>query len=489
MGTSLFNTTPAATYPALIKVGDNTFIDGTLKTLSDGAGNDLPIQVSSTVTNFTGNVGFGTATPTNAVSVERTTGNSILSVQGNAGTFIIVSRFSNNTTRPRLELYKSRGTIAAPLVVQTNDEMGSVDFYGYDGSANQRVGILFVQADSVSGSTITPSMAFGLGTSAGANQFRMVIKNDGNITIGNSLTTLDARLGIKGGGSTSATTSLLVQNSGATTSMIVRDDGNVGIGTTNPFALLTVGGQSSFYSVQSAGTGSDFFYSDINPNLTAGANNQVVSLVRLRDRGQANTGGFTGTQRLSLIMENVAGGQFPFQLFSESGALRIGHSSVATPTALVHLKGTGSTAATTPLLIENSAGTQTFKVEDGGVVQIGLTSFITWTFSSNTLSSSQFAFINSSNGSILTSGGASGGVFGNNDGGKVADSGISVAQVASAVLEVSSTTKGFLPPRMTTAERVAISSPANGLIVFDTDVQNLCYRRDSTWVQVSFTAV
>ena len=54
MGTSLINTTPANTYPALIKVGDNTNIDGTLQALSDGAGNDLPLEISSTAVNFTG---------------------------------------------------------------------------------------------------------------------------------------------------------------------------------------------------------------------------------------------------------------------------------------------------------------------------------------------------------------------------------------------------------------------------------------------------
>ena len=62
MGTSLINTTPANTYPALIKVGNNTTIDGTLKVLSDGSGNNLPVQVSSTTVNFTGTV-TGLPTP------------------------------------------------------------------------------------------------------------------------------------------------------------------------------------------------------------------------------------------------------------------------------------------------------------------------------------------------------------------------------------------------------------------------------------------
>lgn len=40
---------------------------------------------------------------------------------------------------------------------------------------------------------------------------------------------------------------------------------------------------------------------------------------------------------------------------------------------------------------------------------------------------------------------------------------------ASAKLEVAATDKGFLLPRMTAAQRVAIASPANGLLVYQTD--------------------
>ncbi len=37
-----------------------------------------------------------------------------------------------------------------------------------------------------------------------------------------------------------------------------------------------------------------------------------------------------------------------------------------------------------------------------------------------------------------------------------------------AVLEVASTAKGFLPPRMTTVQRDAITTPANGLVIYNT---------------------
>ena len=48
--------------------------------------------------------------------------------------------------------------------------------------------------------------------------------------------------------------------------------------------------------------------------------------------------------------------------------------------------------------------------------------------------------------------------------------GTSSKAVASAQLEMVSTTQGFLPPRMTNAQRTAIVSPAVGLIVYCTDV-------------------
>jgi hypothetical protein len=53
---------------------------------------------------------------------------------------------------------------------------------------------------------------------------------------------------------------------------------------------------------------------------------------------------------------------------------------------------------------------------------------------------------------------------------------------ASAILQVDSTTKGFLPPRMTSTQRTAISSPAAGLIVYDTTTNQWYGWNGSSWV-------
>jgi len=46
---------------------------------------------------------------------------------------------------------------------------------------------------------------------------------------------------------------------------------------------------------------------------------------------------------------------------------------------------------------------------------------------------------------------------------------------ASAMLDVQSTTKGILVPRMSTAQKLAIPSPARGLLVYDTDLNQFCF--------------
>lgn len=56
---------------------------------------------------------------------------------------------------------------------------------------------------------------------------------------------------------------------------------------------------------------------------------------------------------------------------------------------------------------------------------------------------------------------------------------------AAALLDVSSTTKGFLPPRLTTAQRDAITAPPSGLVIYNTTTGKLNVRGASAWEAVT----
>lgn len=55
---------------------------------------------------------------------------------------------------------------------------------------------------------------------------------------------------------------------------------------------------------------------------------------------------------------------------------------------------------------------------------------------------------------------------------------------SSAKVDITSTTQGFLPPRMTTAQRNAISSPATGLQVYNSETNCLNFYTPNGWFEV-----
>jgi hypothetical protein len=57
--------------------------------------------------------------------------------------------------------------------------------------------------------------------------------------------------------------------------------------------------------------------------------------------------------------------------------------------------------------------------------------------------------------------------------------------VASAILNVNSTTQGVLFPRMTTTQKNAIASPATGLVVYDTTLNKLAVYTGATWETIT----
>ena len=61
---------------------------------------------------------------------------------------------------------------------------------------------------------------------------------------------------------------------------------------------------------------------------------------------------------------------------------------------------------------------------------------------------------------------------------------------ASAMLDITSTTKGMLTPRMTTVQRIAIASPADGLIVYDITLKSFFHYSSATssWIRINSEA-
>ena len=57
---------------------------------------------------------------------------------------------------------------------------------------------------------------------------------------------------------------------------------------------------------------------------------------------------------------------------------------------------------------------------------------------------------------------------------------------SSAVLDLTATDKGILVPRLTSAQRLSVTNPANGLLVFDTDSSCFFFYRasSSAWISL-----
>jgi len=56
---------------------------------------------------------------------------------------------------------------------------------------------------------------------------------------------------------------------------------------------------------------------------------------------------------------------------------------------------------------------------------------------------------------------------------------------SSAMLDIKSLSKGMLVPRLTTTQRNAVSNPATGLLVFDTDVASFYFYNGTSWTNLS----
>jgi hypothetical protein len=444
MGISLNGLTPAGTYPGLIKTGDNTAISGTPKVLSDGNGNNLPMEVSTTGVNFTnqlqqGGVAVPTASQVAAKQDTLVSGTNIKTINGasllGSGNIPVVTspsgvagaiQFSNGSafasdaanlfwddTNNRLGVGTNAPTSPFTLIgaSQFGNAVGSGSIETFDGFYSMSFGkstSIYNPNNNHTRIFMQSSQTFVDNTS-GNFQFRsagttVMNLQSGNLAVGNGSDSILARTHIKGSGSTSATTSLLVQNSAGTTLMSIADNGAISIGAGN---ITTLSGTVANYTgpiqaVHFVNASSPFQF------------------------GIASVYGITGTTPVVTSGQRDGFlGQFTFAPTSGTAILNVINAS---PT----INQTGGANGITRALYINptltaAADFRAIEVSIGG------------------------AYINTT------------------------------SVQASAILQADSTTKGFLPPRMTTTQKNAIATPAAGLVVYDSTTNKLCCYNGSTW--------
>jgi hypothetical protein len=111
--------------------------------------------------------------------------------------------------------------------------------------------------------------------------------------------------------------------------------------------------------------------------------------------------------------------------------------------------------------------TEKWRIRDTGVLQSNGAQTIQTSTGNLTLATA------AGNGNIVLTPNGTGGVgIGN------------ASPAASSLLDITSTTKGFLPPRMTTTQKNAIATPATGLQVFDTTLNQISYYNGTSWINL-----
>jgi hypothetical protein len=238
----------------------------------------------------------------------------------------------------------------------------------------------------------------------------------------------------------------------------------------------------------------NLFWDNTNGRLGIGTSSPISKLHIVGDTNiiyqQASTTGFTGKLYYAFKSGGVSGEAM--SLFGD------------------FVGGVASAFA-----FSNASGTTIMQIRNGGNVQIGTTTDAGFKLDVNgtarvsgdfnvggsAQSGYQFRLTNSAffGGSLRVDGGIqgntsltivgptilTGGQTTVRDGNKLLVGGTSGSVAdASALSEVRSTTKGFLPPRMTTTEKNAIATPAEGLQVWDTTLKLMFVYNGTTWISL-----
>jgi len=353
---SLFGTSSWATNAltaSFITGSTNAFIQGgnsfgATALLGTNDNQSLALETSGSTRMFissSGFIGVGTTTPAYGLDVNSTSrfSNTLLMsaniiIGAGLGYGISSNFFTHNSTPFQYStstIFSTSALTSAATttgsrtsyldVITWSQSSGSADFASFrvtptinqTGTANGITRGLYINP------TITAAADFrAIENTVGNN---LLNSTSGNTYVGLSTNTGTARLQVRGSGTTSATTTFLVQNSTPSTLFSILDSGNTGIGLATPSASLHISGASSAALLE----------------IDSPAVNNILFV-------------------------------------SGSGRVGIGTSTL---TSRLQVRGSGATSTTTALLVQNSNGSGSLTVNDAGdVYNKGVTNVTANTF-------------------------------------------------------------------------------------------------------------
>jgi len=287
---------PAIT-PLVTPTGTGTTNYIPLWTSSSALGNSLLYQAGS-------NVEFGTsAAPAGLLAF----GNVSNSSNGSFPTYTATAYNSVGYEGPRVLYNRYEGTQSAPAAVKSNDTLGWMDFYGYDGTSLQRAGLFAVFADAAPTAGIVPGrFQMNTANSAGIDTARLTLYSNDNVVM--------AQHGGKVGIGTSAVPAATLEVNGT-----AKFDGNITFASTQTFPVKsTAGGTVTSVMAGNGLTG--------GPITTTGALSVDATKVPLL----ATANIFAGTQTISSgsLLVNAGDIYLPATTAASVGNLEIGGAPI-----------------------------------------------------------------------------------------------------------------------------------------------------------------
>jgi hypothetical protein len=539
MSITLFGLKPKDTYQALIKVGNNTNLDGTNKVLSDGLGNDLPIQVSTTEVNFTGavkqsGITLATTTQLNLKQDILVSGTNIKTVNS---TTLLGS--GDLAVQPTLVSGTNIKTINSTSLLGSGDIVINTPPSGVSGAIQFSNGSAF-SSDASNFFWDNTNKRLGIGTNVPTAKLTL----NGTISGTDSESALDINQTWNTTGSPTAIKLNVVNTASGTSAKLI----DLQVGGVSRLSLwsganglqivpsMTVTGNITSSSIL---FGQNIISNTTNPSASGGAfifgnsitntsSQKIISITPTYNQASgtaSNTDIFVNRTTtlvgsgLQYLMDLQSNGVSRLNV-TPNGNIGIGETS---STARLQVKGSGVSSATSSILVQNSSSLDILRLQDDGSFYLGYVGSannsnlnilrrgasrvrlrntelldsggpdgteimsVSGSFNANcdeyggiklltqtNLASSQLGFYVGSNNSgsgtkVMTL---------RNDGSLVISTS---AHLPSAKLQVDSTTQGALFPRMTTVQKNAITTPAAGLVVYDTTTNKLCCYNGTIW--------